>query len=273
LAAFFDEQKKTEQVAREGSRLTRQQATDLEAVLIKTPADVTIRAKLLGYYFATYSPDISIDERIRARRAHILWLIAHEPDSPLLWASESTIDLRGHQLADPEGYQRAKDLWLQQTAKHDVTAATLGCAGRFFYLPDKRLAASYFIRARQLDPHFQFWTSMHGSVLAFAVVGITMMNENGLPGPPDLVEAGSTFSKEAMQQLTTSNDADLLVAVAHELAMRGMLAQSLLKTPPPFNALLLAETVLNRAQKLRPNSDYSAQFAWIHQMQARFAAH
>ena len=272
LAAFLEQTSKLDQSARQGSGLTRQEAAGLEDALAKSPTDVTARAKLLEYYFGTHSPDISIDERIRARRRNILWLIANQPDSPLLWASAATIDPRGQQLADPEGYQEAKELWLKQTGKSGVSAATLGCAGRFFYLPDKRLAAAYFARARQLQPQFPFWTAMQGSILAFAVTGITMMNQNGLPGPADPAEAGSDFAKSAMQELTTSDDADLLAAAAGELTMRGFMAQGMAKTTPSFDALVLAETVLNRAQKLKPDADYSAQFARIHKFRARSAA-
>jgi hypothetical protein len=274
LTALMDEQKRTANLVREGDKLAKEQAADLEGALAKSPAELAPRAKLLGYYFSNASSCMPLQERIEARRGHILWLLAHQPDSPLFWTSEATIDQRGDKLADPEGYEQAKDLWLQQTAKKDVSSATLGCAGRFFFLPDKRLAAGYFARAHELDPQFPLWTIMHGSVLAFAVVGITAMNENGFPGPADPAEASSDFSKSAMQELKTSKDPDLLAAVAGELAQRGFMAQTMAKsatkTQPPFDALVLAEALLKRAEELKPGN-HSALLGRIYEIRAMSA--
>jgi tetratricopeptide (TPR) repeat protein len=251
--------------------LNKQRATELEDGLAKNPGDIIARAKLLGFYFSTRIPGRSVEERIRGRRAQILWLIANQPGSPLFWQSESTIDPRGHTLADAEGYQQARQLWLKQTAKKDVSAATLGCAGKFFYLPDKQLAADYFRRAHELDPDFRLWTIMRASTLVFAVVGITTMTENGLPGPADPAEAKSDFAKSALQQLQTSTDADLLADAANELIGRGHMAQTMTPIKLQVDALSLAEQLLHRAQKLAPSNDYSILLARVYELRARWA--
>ncbi len=274
LLAFIQEESRVELVAKSGYRLTAEQAAALETALANSPADLDVRAKLLGYYFSNASSGMSLEDRIHARRKHILWLIAEKPDSPLLLVSAATIDQKGQKLADPEGYQQAKDLWSAQTAKKGASAAVLGGAGSFFFLPDKQLASQYFARAHELDPQFQLWTAERGSLLAFAVVGITMKNDNGLPGPADPAEANSDFAKSAMQELKTSKDAELLVAAAAELAQRGFLAQAMArmmtKTQSAFDALDLAEELLIRAQELKPGN-YSAYFGRIYELRAMMA--
>jgi len=242
-----------ELLAREGFRLTKEQTASLEQALAKTPEDFDARARLMGFYFAAGLKSLGAEPTIEARRRHILWLIANHSDSPLLGTPEATLDARGHSLADPEGYQQAKKAWLEQTAKRDASAAVLGNAGHYFRLPDKALAMEFYARARKLEPG---WVMMEGEVMAFAVVGIMDMNDNGFPGPADLSEASSDFAKSVRQQLESTQDAALLIVAAHHLSARGFMAQKMAEArtreKPPVDALDLAESLYKRAQVLVP---------------------
>jgi tetratricopeptide (TPR) repeat protein len=252
---------KMSQLAREGYKLTKEQAASLEEALAQTPDDLNGRARLMGYYFASGSQSLGAEARIQTRRRHILWLIRNHPDSALLMTSEATIDPRGHSLADPEGYEQAGKAWLEQTAKNDASTALLGNAGRFFFLPGKAHAAEFYARARKLEPENAMWVMMQGRVMAFAIVGIMGMNQNGFPGPADPAEAGSDFAKSIRRELETTKDTALMKAAAGELMGRGFMAQSMARSMtgarPPVDALELAESLLKRAHELDPGKPES----------------
>jgi hypothetical protein len=259
---FQAQEAKMSQLVREGYKLTKEQAASLEEALAQTPADLNGRARLMGYYFAPGLQSLGAEVRIQARRRHILWLIHNRPDSWLLMTSAASLDPRGHSLADPEGYEQAGKAWLDQTAKKDASALVLGNAGRFFYLHDKALAAQFYARARKLEPENVIWVAMQGSVMAFAVVGITGMNQNGFPGPADPTEADSDFARNARRELETTKDTVLMQAAAGELMARGVMAQIMARSQtgqtPPVDALGLAESLFKRAQELDPGKPESS---------------
>jgi TonB family protein len=152
--------------------------------------------------------------------------------------------------------QPTMQAWIELTAKKDASAFVLGNAGRFFYLPDKALAVQCFARARQLDPENAAWVAMQGSAMAFAVVGVTGMNQNGFPRAADAAEARSDIAKSVRRELETTKDMALLKAAAGELMARGFMAQSMARAQtgeaPPVDALGLAESLLKRTLELDP---------------------
>jgi tetratricopeptide (TPR) repeat protein len=244
------------QLTREGYRLTPEQAASLEEALAKTPEDLEARARLMGFYFAPASQSLAMAARIHARRRHIIWLIATHPDSPLLNSSEATVNPTGQYLGDTEGYQAVQKAWMEAMAKNYDSPAVLGNAARFFYLSEKGLAADIYERARKLEPGNPVWLASQGSVLAFALVGISAVNQNGLPDAADPKEAASDAAKKIRRDMDATKDVDLLVAVAGELMNRGIMAQSIArnitKVTPAVDALTLAESFLRRAQQLDP---------------------
>ena len=244
------------QLVREGPRLTPQQAAALESGLTQNPEDLNTRARLLGFYFSPASQSLGSDARIKARRAHILWLILNRPESPFLTTPESTIDSAGHALADAEGYQQARKAWLEQTEKSSCPAVVLGNAAHFFTLPDKALATQLYGRARKTEPDNELWVILQGTTMPFAVVGIEGLNQNGLPSGASAAEAGSAYATSARRELETSQDVPLIRAVANALMERGTIAQALARRSeqtPPVDALQLSETLLKRALVLQPN--------------------
>jgi hypothetical protein len=264
------------QVAREGYQISAAQAASLEQSLARTPDDLAGRAKLLGFYFSPASESLGTEARIQARRRHILWLIDNHPDSALLAAPEVTLDCRGHALADPDGYEQARKTWIEQTAKSNSNAAVLGNAGRFFTFSDPALAAQFYARARTLEPDNAAWVALQGSVMAFAIVGITVINQNGLPGPADPAEADSDSARSIRRQLETTEDPALMRAAAGELMARGVIAQSLarsaMRESPPVDALGVAEHLLQRAEELEPGKpESSVALARIYQLRAMSA--
>jgi TonB family protein len=260
---FLAQEHRMSLLAREGYKFTNEQAASLEEAVARTPDDLDGRARLLGYYFAPGSQALGVEAPIQARRRHILWLIGNHPDSALLMTSEATLDARGQSLADPEGYDQARKAWIALTANanKDASAFVLGNAGRFFQLHDRALAVQCFARARQLDPENAVWIAMQGSVMAFAVVGITGMNQNGFPRAADPAEARSDIAKSIRRELETTKDTALMKAAAAELMARGFMAQSMTRAQtgeaPAVDALALAESLLKRAQELDPGNPES----------------
>src|SRR5215831_15109330 len=101
-------------LAREGYRVTAPEAQQLEQRLTLNPGDLSTRAKLLGYWFSRGRQAAGVQAAIEARRRHILWLIANDPDSEICGLPEATLDrdARFNALADSTGYEQARQLWL-----------------------------------------------------------------------------------------------------------------------------------------------------------------
>ncbi|MGI9507276.1 MAG: hypothetical protein ACR2RE_29900, partial [Geminicoccaceae bacterium] len=76
---------KTEQdeveLVRQGRRLSKANAKQLESALKSLPYDFPTRARLLGFYFHKGLLNFGRATTIEARRRHILWLIENHPDS------------------------------------------------------------------------------------------------------------------------------------------------------------------------------------------------
>ncbi len=72
-----------QQLMERGANLNPDAAEALEAELEKNPEDLDARAQLLGYYYYQWMKPGEAAARA-ARRRHILWLIDHHPDSPVL---------------------------------------------------------------------------------------------------------------------------------------------------------------------------------------------
>ncbi|HEV2687203.1 MAG TPA: hypothetical protein VGV35_01575, partial [Bryobacteraceae bacterium] len=216
-------------------------------------------AQLLGFYSGPGSQSPPTGIRTDSRRRHLLWLVDHHPDSALLSLPEAAVNPSGQPLGDAEGYELLKKAWLDAAAKKDVNTITLSNAARFFLLPDKALAAEFYGRARKLDPGNPAWMNAQASMMAFALVGITSVNQNGLPDPADPKEAASEGARSVGRDLEASKDGELLIAVAGELMGRGAMAQAMARSKtgvkPAVDALALAESYLQRADKLDPGKN------------------
>src|SRR5262249_44847266 len=100
------------QLAREGRALSPQLVSELEDHLTDNPEDLAARTRLLGYYLSSSVRADRTDTTRNARRRHILWIIEHHPEAEVAMLPEITIDPAGQRLADADGYNEAKRLWL-----------------------------------------------------------------------------------------------------------------------------------------------------------------
>ena len=118
-----------------------------------------------------------------------MWLIENSPSSEASALSEATIDAKGHALADPVGFERASARWMEQARRHAGDARVLSHAARFFLLSDKERALSLLRQAQSVEPDDREWPARIGYVYALGILGVDMINQNGLPTSHNAAEA------------------------------------------------------------------------------------
>jgi hypothetical protein len=240
-------------LARDGYTLTKDGAEELESLLRNRPDDLTARTKLLGFYFRgarTYSREITIE----ARRRHILWLIENSPGAEASGLSEATIDAKGHAMADPTGFEQASVLWMEQARQHPTDVKVLNHAANFFRLSDKERAVSLLRQAQSAEPDSREWPARIGYVTALAILGIDMVNQNGLPTSHNAAEAKEPFALRAIDELMASPDATLVGVAGTIIGQYGLMRSVIYRGPEKFavDHVALSEALLARAQQLEP---------------------
>lgn len=131
--------------------LTADGARKLEESLNVKPDDFDTRAKLIAYYyyFMAQHADRGSDLGEKHQR-HVLWLIEHCPDSALAGSHEARIDPVSGGSTD--GYQRAKQLWLQQVEKFPTNVKVLINAAEYMSFWDVKIGRELLEKALLLDP-------------------------------------------------------------------------------------------------------------------------
>ncbi len=241
-------------VAREGYRLSKAEAEALESLLNANPDDLPTRTRLLGFYYRGSARIYGADATIAARRRHILWLVEHHPGSEIAALAEVTIDATGHSLADRDGYDQLSALWKEQVRRHERDVAVLSHAAKFFQLSNKEQAASYLKQAQQLDPGSREWPARIGYVYALSILGVDMMNQNGLPTSHNSDEAKGAFAITAADELNRSTDAAVVGVAGRILGQYGLMMTGMFRGTGKFTVdyVPLAEALLTKAQQLEP---------------------
>ncbi len=241
-------------LVREGFGLSRDAADRLETSLQSNAEDLAARTKLLGFYARGAMRLIGHDATIEGRRRHILWLIEHHPESEVTDLSEMTIDRAGHSLADPSGYEQAAMLWMEAARLHGDSAAVLGHAAKFFQLSDKERAIALLREARRVAPDNPQYAAQMGYVYALAILGVDMINSNGLPMSQNMAEAQGDFAKRAVVEVRGSSDALVAGVAGKIIGEYGLMltAMSLRAGKPTVDYVPLSEDFLAKAQALEP---------------------
>jgi hypothetical protein len=253
-------------LVREGRHLTKSDVEQLESALKDHPDEVATRTKLLGFYFHSALPLYGHDATIEARRRHILWFIEHHPESAAMSLGEATIDAKGHALADATGYEHASALWMEQTQQHAQDVAVLEHAAKFFQLSNKDRAASLLGKAQAVEPGNKELSAFRGYVYALGILGVTMINQNGLPNSHDPAEAKGDFAIRALDELRKSSDAVMVGAAGQIIGQYGVILSALDRGTRKFTVdfAALAETFLGKAHELEPANPYwPQQLEWL----------
>jgi tetratricopeptide (TPR) repeat protein len=137
-------------VPRIPGQITAQDAAALEAGLATNPDNLAARETLIKYYFReTFASRSSVLEEKREK--HVFWLIEHAPESQLAGSPEAGITPRSFS-SSTDGYQRGKQLWLQQVENHPDNQRILRNAAQFLLLSDGKIAQELLEKAWALDP-------------------------------------------------------------------------------------------------------------------------
>jgi hypothetical protein len=213
-----------------GEKMTYQEADGLESRLLKNPESVQSREKLVYFYSRSLSSkEQGVREKaISGRRRHVLWFIEHQPDAEVLGTPSARIGPVGTN-PDPEGYAKARQLWLSQTLQPVTALSVLENAALFLEVSDKALAEQLLLRAKALAPDNK-WSIRLGRVYALSLLGVTeafitsgMMTDlpssGAIIGSMNVNEARDTFAQHARQALSESKDAQLLSAASAYLMM------------------------------------------------------
>jgi hypothetical protein len=250
---FFQPQQLMEQ----GSNLGRGAAQELEAQLEKNPEDLAARAKLIGYYYYQWMQPGEAATKA-ARRKHILWLIEHHPDSPILNLAEVAIEDVGNSLADPEGFKQARQLWLSQMEARKTDAAMLGNLAKFFQMTDKNLAETALLQAKAAQPQNAQWDWQLGYLYGMGILGVDAMGLNGQPTSVDPIAASGSFAMKSRKMLAESKSGTML-AVAAQIVWRygTMLAPT---GEGKLDSLDEAAKLIRQAKAAEPNNPAWPQF-------------
>ena len=138
-------------------QISQTEAAALEAGLVTKPDNLTARESLIQYYFREMveSSSSDLDEK---RQKHIFWLIEHHPESELAGSPEAELMPIGFG-ANMEGYQRGRQLWMQQVDSHPNDPRILRNAAQFLLLSESKVARGLLEKAWTLDPGDALTTS------------------------------------------------------------------------------------------------------------------
>ena len=120
----------------EGRKLSGEEVAARERQLREDPADLVLRAGLLGYYWPHPGRD--------AHAGHVVWFIENAPESPALqppWRSIMAV-------RDPEGYVQVKEAWLRQIEREPNNVTFLERASDHLSNSDAPLARELLERGR-----------------------------------------------------------------------------------------------------------------------------
>jgi len=259
LTAQWDQQQARGVEFKAALAMTKAHAAELEAVLQKNPEDRETRKQLLTFYFYgdPKHTAVSWEEKIAARRRHVLWIIAHDPGGPLLdgWRTINPV-------YDPAGYGQAKNLWLAATAKQGVDLPVLSNAAYFFQRIDRSLTERFLLQAEARDPggpkprvkdgvSYLPWTAQLGGLYADAVIDARRHAVGSTSVPQDATGADAAFGVVARQKLDETSDAVMLTSAG------GRLVQSFARFTRDMDSVdseleQLGVSYLNRAIRLDP---------------------
>ncbi|MGH9658699.1 MAG: hypothetical protein ACRD96_09155 [Bryobacteraceae bacterium] len=248
LMAQVRQGQSVEQLVQKGAGLTPGAASQLEQQLEKSPFDIAARAQLIGYYYYQWM-EVGEARAIPARRRLILWTIRNQPDSPLISLWEATLEPRGHQLADREGFDEARRIFLAHIESKPAPAV-LGNAGNFFKLFDKELAERAYRRALALDPANGEWQWRLGYLYGLGVLGIDGLAFNGQPTSVDAVARDGPFAAKARKELHESASPMTMAVAANVISRYGTMLGATDRAR--VEHLNEAEKLIRRAAELEP---------------------
>ena len=228
------------------------EAERAELALKSDPEDVQIRAGLITYYFRSMTRKPPNEDMLKSRRAHILWLAEHHPETAILGKAEGCIERRGDANANLEDATTLGAIWRKEAARKEASPAVLANTAYFFRLMDREFGASLLERAILAEPLKASHSEKLGLLLAEAALGVTEEYYSNVLLSDDPNAAQSKFAKLTFSKLNTSTDAALLRRAASYLTVYGPRNKGIRLD---FQPKLFAEKLLLRAREGNPKDD------------------
>src|ERR1035438_9721575 len=136
----------------EGMKLSAEDAQQLEETLKHKPEDLSIRARLLGYYSSRHLRS-EWNDGIAERE--VLWLIDHPREARLAALPYAQFDPNSNASA----YQDGATLWKKEVSIHTNEAPVLRNAANYFLLHDRPIAEDLLKKGAALEPQNPEWPS------------------------------------------------------------------------------------------------------------------
>jgi len=139
----------------QGMKLSDDAAKKAEEQLQANPDDLSLRTKLLGYYFSNESADAR-----KVLQIHVLWIIEHRPEAAVLGLPYGQLD----PITDGEAFSQGKKLWLKHVTEKPENLNILGNAANYFLLWEADTSEQLLQKAKALDPNNPDWSSRLGEL-------------------------------------------------------------------------------------------------------------
>lgn len=242
--------------------LTLPQVAELEARIASNPDDLDVTQQLLTFYTQSGQRLMGWNRMVAARRVHLLRIIERHPESEMTWWPLN-------QRLDPEGWAKARALWLKQLAAPTVSSRVFNNAARFFAISEKPMAEQILLRARGVDPdgpqprvtdrvYSPGWSYQLGRLYARAIVGSDDEMLGYVVRSVSLAESQNPFAGAARAKLEQTKDASMLQGAGELL---GRLAHGRRdgkvgdqSVDLGFDYTALGDSYINRAAALDPAS-------------------
>jgi hypothetical protein len=217
LAAQPREARGTFDLLKRGTALTPSDAEKLEARVQDNADDREARIQLLSYY-AAMPAGTNMSAVKAARLKHILWIIKNDPKDGLGLFQVATGVYRMHclgdSLADPEGFQRTSEAWLEQVRNDPANAQLRRMAVRAIEYCAPEQAESLLVEDKDAGGL--------GRLFALAALGVTGESYTG--GDPSGSEPSlrdRPFAVRARREIADATNAVFLTAAAETLVRNG----------------------------------------------------
>jgi len=233
--------------------MTLDQVAELERVVVANPDDLSATSRLLTFYLSKGQKLMGWSQMVAARRAVLLRTIERHPESSL-------VTWRLPRRLDPEGYEKARALWLTHLGRKDASPAVLSQAATFFERVEKPLAEEILLRAQAIDPKGQTlygydgttvrlaWSRRLGVLYAMAIVGSHDQTAYDDVTSADAEQMKSAFARAARQKLDQSQDTSMLLGAG------SFLINAAAKAKVNFDPTALGREYVTRALTLDPSS-------------------
>jgi len=240
LQAHPRDAKSTFDLVSKGKALSASDAKKLEDRLKQKPGDEESRIELLSYY-AGSPADLDLSVVKTARSRHILWLIENDPEDGLGLFQIGTgiyrLHCQGDDLADPDAFGQARQMWLKQVQKKPDDAAIRRAAVAAIQFCSPEDAEKILTEAND--------ASGLGRLYAGAILGVTGQSyQNSDPAGSDAALRARPFAEKAQRELAGATNGDLIVAAVETLLGQGAILWADGKLDwdyTPIGAVLLAK--------------------------------